>query len=271
MKMRILDGAMGTELMKRGCGTGPCPEEVNLTAPEVVREIQSGYVEAGSQVLYTCTFGVNRRRVKNYTVPEVVSAAIRNARAAALGRAEAWLDIGMLGAFLEPLGDLPESEAEEMYAELFTAGKAADGIILETFFDLHELLLAVNTARRVCPELPVRATVTLRPDGHTFTGSSIPEVTRELEAAGAAAVGMNCSFGPEEALPLVQQFRDSTALPLIVKLNAGTPDLNTGIYPLGPEEYAEAMRPILDLDIQYVGGCCGTTPAYIKALKAVCR
>ena len=271
MKMRILDGAMGTELMKRGCGTGPCPEEVNLTAPEVVQEIQRAYVEAGSEVLYTCTFGVNRRRVKNCTVPEVVAAAIRNARAAAQGRAEAWLDIGMLGAFLEPLGDLPESEAEDMYAELFTAGKGADGIILETFFDLHELCLAVSTARRVCPELPVRATMTFQPTGRTFTGSSIPEVVSSLEAAGAAAVGMNCSFGPEEALPLVREFRESTDLPLIVKLNAGTPDLNTGIYPLGPEAYAEAMGPILDLDIQYVGGCCGTTPEYIRALKAVCR
>lgn len=271
MKMRLLDGAMGTELMKRGCGTGPCPEEVNLTAPEVVQEIQSAYAEAGSEVLYTCTFGVNRRRVQHYSVPEVVSAAIRNARIAARGRAEAWLDIGMLGAFLEPLGDLPESEAEEMYAELFTAGKEADGIILETFFDLHELLLAVGTARRVCPETPVRATMTFRPDGRTFTGSAIREVSRELEAAGAAAVGMNCSFGPEEAMPLVREFRDSTALPLIVKLNAGTPDLNTGVYPLGPEAYAEAMGPILELDIQYVGGCCGTTPEYIRALKAVLR
>ena len=267
--MKILDGAMGTELIRRGYGNSPFMEEVNLTAPQAVREIQRAYVEAGSDVLYTCTFGVNRRRVRGCTVEEVVAAAIENARAAAGGRAEAWLDAGMLGAFLEPLGDLPEEEAEEMYAQLFAAGKAADGIILETFFDLHELSLAVRTARRVCPELPVRATMTFRPDGHTFTGSAIPEVAGELEAAGAAAVGMNCSFGPEEALPLVKQFRESTRLPLIVKLNAGTPDRNTGEYPLDAEGYAQAMKPILDLDIQYVGGCCGTTPEYIRALKAV--
>ena len=269
--MKILDGAVGTELIKRGYGNGPFMEEVNLTAPQVVREIQEAYVEAGSDVLYSCTFGVNRRRVVGCTVEQAVSAAIENARAAAAGRAEVWLDTGMLGAFLEPLGDLPESEAEDMYAQLFTAGKGADGIILETFFDLHELELAVLTARRVCPELPVRATMTFQPTGRTFTGADIPEVARTLEAAGAAAVGMNCSFGPEEALPLVREFRESTDLPLIVKLNAGTPDLNTGIYPLGPEAYAEAMGPILDLDIQYVGGCCGTTPEYIRALKAVCR
>ena len=267
--MRILDGAMGTELIKRGYGSGPFMEEVNLTAPEVVREIQRAYVEAGSDVLYACTFGVNRRRVVGCTVEEVVSAAIENARAAAEGRAEVWLDTGMLGAFLEPLGDLPEEEAVDMYAQLFAAGRAADGIILETFFDLHELDLAVRTARRVCPELPVRATMTFQPSGHTFTGADIPEVARTLEAAGAAALGMNCSFGPEEALPLVRQFRASTALPLIVKLNAGTPDRATGVYPLGPEAYVEAMKPILALDIQYVGGCCGTTPEYIRALKAV--
>ena len=268
--MRILDGAMGTELIKRGYGNSPFMEEVNLTAPEAVQEIQRAYVEAGSQVLYACTFGVNRRRVRGCTVEEVVSAAIQNARIAAEGKAEVWLDTGMLGAFLEPLGDLPESEAEDMYAQLFAAGRAADGIILETFFDLHELELAVGVARRTCPEMPVRATMTFQPTGRTFTGADIPEVVRTLEAAGAAAVGMNCSFGPTEALPLVQQFKECSTSPLIVKLNAGTPDLNTGVYPLGPEEYAEAMRPILDLDIQYVGGCCGTTPEYIRALRAIC-
>lgn len=271
MEMRILDGAMGTELMKRGYGSSPFPEEVNLTAPEVVQEIQRAYVEAGSQVLYTCTFGVNRRRVRGCTVEEVTAAAIANARAAADGRAEVWLDAGMLGAFLEPLGDLPESEAEDMYAQFFRAGREADGIILETFFDLHELVLAVNTARQVCPELPVRATMTFQPTGRTFTGSDIPQVAEELEAAGAAAIGMNCSFGPQEALPLVRQFKDCSALPLIVKLNAGTPDLSTGIYPLDAVAYAAAMVPILDLDIAYVGGCCGTTPEYIRALRAVCR
>ena len=267
--MKILDGAMGTELIKRGYGNGPFMEEVNLTAPEVVREIQRAYAEAGSDVLYACTFGVNRRRVVGCTVEEVVSAAIENARIAGDGRTEVWLDTGMLGAFLEPLGDLPEEEAIDMYAQLFTAGKGADGIILETFFDLHELELAVQTARRVCPELPVRATMTFQPTGRTFTGADVPLVARTLEEAGAAAIGMNCSFGPEEALPLVQQFKDCSPLPLIVKLNAGTPDRATGVYPLGPEAYAEAMKPILALDIQYVGGCCGTTPEYIRALKAV--
>ena len=158
-----------------------------------------------------------------------------------------------------------------MYAQFFRAGREADGIILETFFDLHELLLAVNTARQVCPELPVRATMTFQPTGRTFTGTDIPEVARELEAAGAAAIGMNCSFGPQEALPLVRQFKECSPLPLIVKLNAGTPDLNTGIYPLDAAGYAEAMVPILGLGISYVGGCCGTTPEYIRALRAVCR
>ena len=271
MEMRILDGAMGTELMKRGYGSSPFPEEVNLTAPEVVQEIQRAYVEAGSQVLYTCTFGVNRRRVRGCTVEEVTAAAIANARAAAEGRAEVWLDAGMLGAFLEPLGDLPESEAEDMYAQFFRAGRDADGVILETFFDLHEAVLALDTARRVLPDTPVRVTMTFQPTGKTFTGADIPLVARELEAHGAAAVGLNCSFGPQEAEPLVRQFKDCSPLPLIVKLNAGTPDLETGVYPLGPKEYAEAMAPILALDIQYVGGCCGTDPRYIRALAEAVR
>ncbi len=269
--MKILDGAMGTELMKRGLGNSQFMEAANLTAPEVVQEIQRAYVEAGSQVLYTCTFGVNRRRVRGCTVEEAVTAAIRNARAAAEGRAEVWQDAGMLGAFLEPLGDLPEEEAEDMYAEFFRAGQEADGVILETFFDLHEALLALDTARRVLPGKPVRVTMTFQPTGRTFTGADIPLVSRELEAHGAAAIGMNCSFGPEEAEPLVRQFKDCSPLPLIVKLNAGTPDLETGIYPLGPKEYAEAMAPILALDIQYVGGCCGTDPRYIRALAEAVR
>lgn len=259
----LLDGAMGTELMKRGCA-GSFPEEANLTAPEAVREIHGAYRAAGSRILYACTFGANPVKARGRALRPVLDAALLNARTAAGTEARTALDVGPLGRLLEPLGELTEEEAVSAYSEIFAAAGAADLIVLETFFDLRELTLALETAKRLS-DRPVFATMTFQKNGHTMTGVTVTEAARTLQAAGADAVGLNCSLGPAELLPLVRELRGATDLPLIVKPNAGMPD-PAGNYPLGAEAFADAMLPILECGVDYAGGCCGTSPDYIRAL-----
>ncbi len=269
-KICLLDGAMGTELMKRGIPTPRFPEEVNLTAPEAVQAIHRDYARAGSGILYACTFGANPVKAGSGPVEEVVRAAIRNARAAAGEKARVALDAGPLGQLLEPYGDLEEEEAREAFRAVFAAGAEADLLVLETFFDLTELLIAVETAKETLPGMPVFATMTFQAGGRTLTGVTVEDMARELSAAGVSALGLNCSLGPVEALPLVRALAGACSLPLIAKPNAGMPDPKTGAYPMDAASFARAMVPILDLGVRYAGGCCGTDPDYIRALAEVC-
>ena len=262
----LLDGAMGTELMKRGIPTPRFPERVNLTEPQAVQAIHRDYIEAGSRLIYACTFGANPLKARGEDVAPVVRAALANARAAAGDRARVALDVGPLGQLLEPYGDLEEASAGDAFRAVFAAGESADLVVLETFFDLTELLLALEAAREVLPDKPVFATMTFQQSGRTLTGVGVEEMARHLEEAGAAAVGLNCSLGPAEALPLARVLRESTSLPLIVKPNAGMPDPVTGAYPMDAAAFAAAMEPILRLGVQYAGGCCGTDPDYIRNL-----
>lgn len=265
-KLCLLDGAMGTELMKRGVSLPKFNEEVNLTGPETVRAIHRDYVEAGSGLIYACTFGCNPVKARGADVASVIAAALDNARAAAGPEVRVALDTGPLGRLLEPYGDLEEEEAREAYRAVFAAGAGADLVVLETFFDLSEVLLALEEAKETLPDKPCFVTMTFQTGGRTLTGVTVEEMARELSAAGADAVGLNCSLGPREALPLAARLREATDKPLIVKPNAGMPDPATGAYPLSAEAFAQAMAPILELGVDYAGGCCGTDPDYIRML-----
>jgi len=266
-KICLLDGAMGTELMKRGVRTPRFPEQVNLTDPAAVQAIHRDYIEAGSRVIYACTFGCNPLKSGGEAVAPVIGAALANARAAAGDRALVALDVGPLGQLLEPYGDLSEEEAAAAFQEVFAAGDAADLVVLETFFDLTELLIALEEARRALPGKPVFATMTFQQSGRTLTGVTVEEMARALRSAGAEAVGLNCSLGPAEALPLVRALREAADGPIVVKPNAGMPDPATGAYPMDAPGFARAMEPILRLGVEYAGGCCGTDPDYIRALS----
>lgn len=273
-KARLLDGAMGTELMKAGIQPGSFSEEVNLLHPQAVRDIHRAYAQAGSDLLYSCTFGANALKSRGADVSAVVRAALENVQSvcaefAPERQVEALLDVGMLGTLLEPYGELSEERARALYKEIFLAGEAARRIVLETYFDLNEALLALETAKSLFPEKPVFVTMTFQQGGRTLTGVDVPLMVRELEAAGADALGINCSLGPVEALPLARLLRDFSRLPVIVKPNAGMPDPKTGAYPMNPEAFAEAMLPIVELGADYVGGCCGTSPAHIRELAKV--
>lgn len=262
----LLDGAMGTELMKRGAKPGRFPEALNLTAPEVVRAIHRDYAEAGSRLIYACTFGANPVKARSAEMGPVIAAALENARAAAGEEVRVALDVGPLGQLLEPYGDLTEEEAREAFRTVFSAGADADLVVLETFFDLNEVLLALEEAHDLLPGKPCFVTMTFQKNGRTLTGVTVEQMAEALEEAGADAVGLNCSLGPVEALPLARALREATDLPLIVKPNAGMPDPVTGAYPLDAAAFAEAMIPILKLGTAYAGGCCGTDPEYIRML-----
>lgn len=265
----ILDGAMGTMLQAAGLPLGALPEVWNITNSGAVTEIHRRYVQAGSRVLYTNTFGANRCKLANsgYSAAEVCAAGVRCARAAAEKGTLIALDIGPIGRLLEPLGDLPFEEAVGIFREMVLAGTGAgaDLIIVETMSDLDEARAALLAAKENST-LPVWVTMTFETGGRTFTGVTVPAMALTLTGLGADAIGFNCGIGPMEALPLLRELRRWTALPLILKPNAGLPDPATGEYGVTPEEFASLMKAAPEEGAVMIGGCCGTTPAFIAAL-----
>ena len=266
----LLDGGMGTMLQAAGLPLGELPEVWNLTQPEAVTAIHRRYAEAGSRVLYTNTFGANRFKAARcgHPVKDLIAAGVRCARAAAGPDTRVALDIGPLGQLLEPLGSLRFEEAYDCFKEMLLAGEAAgaDLVIFETMSDLCEVKAAVLAAKENT-RLPVWATMTFEKTGRTFVGVTVPAMALTLEGLGVDALGFNCSLGPKELLPLVEELSRWTNLPLILKPNAGLPDPVTGDFKIGPEDFAAAMLPALERGVRILGGCCGTTPDYIAALR----
>ena len=263
---------MGTMLQKQGLKLGQKPELVCLEHPEAVTAIHRQYAQAGSNILYANTFGANRLKLRDtgHTVAEVISVAIGCAKDGARGTgARVALDIGPLGQLMRPMGSLTFEECYDMFREMCVAGEnaGADLIAIETMMDLAEARAAVLAAKENT-SLPVIVTMTFEESGRTFLGCDVGAAGMVLEAVGADAVGVNCSLGPDRMLPTLQRLAEHTSLPLVAKLNAGLPDPETGEYSLSPEEYARLLEPVLELPVAFVGGCCGTSPDYIRAIKA---
>ena len=269
-KILLLDGAMGTMLQTAGLPLGELPELWNITHPEAVTAIHRRYADAGSQVLYTNTFGANRFKAarSGHSPAELIAAGVRCAKAAAGPGIRVALDIGPLGQLLEPLGSLRFEEAYDCFREMLTAGEeaGADLVVFETMGDLGEMRAAVLAARENT-KLLIWATMTFEASGRSFVGVTVPSMALTLSGLGVDALGFNCSLGPEEMLPLVDELRHWTDLPLILKPNAGLPDPVTGAYLIGPEAFARAMLPALGCGVTIMGGCCGTTPDFIAALS----
>ena len=269
----ILDGAMGTVLQQRGLPPGGKPDLLNFTDPDLLRSIYREYIESGSQVINANTFGTNALKLAStgYGVDEVVSAAIAIAKEAAAGTAvKVSLDLGPLGELLEPMGSLTFERAYELFKEVAVAGEraGADLVSIETMTDLYETkaaLLAVKENTR----LPVFVTMSFEEDGRTFTGCTVVSMARTLEGLGADAIGLNCSLGPDKLTPLLKELCQNTRLPVIAKPNAGLPDPVDGHYDLGPDEFAAALLPCLEAGVTIFGGCCGTSPEYIRKLRTV--
>ena len=258
---------MGTMLQAAGLAVGELPEAWNITHPEAVAAIHRRYAQAGSRVLYANTFGANRLKAagSGYTPAELITAGIHIVKS--IPGVKAALDIGPIGQLLEPLGTLTFGEAYDIYREIVVAGEAAgaDLIVFETMSDLYEVKAAVLAAKENT-SLPVYVTMTYEASGRTFLGTTVSAMGLTLSGLGVDAMGFNCSLGPKELLPMVKELRRCTDAPLILKPNAGLPDPATGKYYVTPEQFAKALAPALELGVSIFGGCCGTTPEFIRAL-----
>ena len=262
---------MGTMLQKQGLKLGQRPELVCLEQPEAVTAIHRMYVEAGSDLIYANTFGANRFKLagSGHSVEEVVSVAIGCARDAARGtHTKVAMSAGPCGKLMQPMGTMTFDECYDVYKEMCVAARnaGADAIVFETMMDLAEARCAVLAAKEHT-DLPVMVTMTYEETGRTFLGCDVAAMGMVLEGVGADAIGVNCSLGPDKMLPTLQRLAQHTSLPLAVKLNAGLPDPQTGEYSLSPEEYVKLLEPYFDLPIAFIGGCCGTSPEYIRAIR----
>lgn len=267
----FLDGGMGTQLQARGLQPGQKPELAALEMPEVLTAIHTDYANAGADILLANTFGANAKKLTGcgHTVEEVVSASIACARKAAetTGACVA-LDIGPLGELLVPAGTLAFEDAYNEFAQVIRAGAAAGAnlVFLETMTDLYELKAAILAARENC-DLPVFTSMSFESRGRTFTGCTVESYAVTAAGLGADAVGINCSLGPKEILPFAQRLCRSVpaGVPVFVKPNAGLPNPD-GSYNLNPDEFAAEMKEYAAIGVSMVGGCCGTTPAFIARL-----
>lgn len=265
----LLDGAMGTLIQKSGAVYDYSPETLNITRPELIEFFHKAYIEAGADIVYANTFGANEYKLSDsgYTVEEIIAAGIANAKKAAQGTdALVALDIGPIGMLLEPAGSLRFEEAYEYFRRQILAGRGADLIVFETMTDLYELKAAVLAAKENSDK-PIIATMTFERNGRTFTGVSPAAAAVTLTGLGVDAVGVNCSLGPDELEPVVAEMTKYTDLPLVVKANAGLPDPNSNEYNILPERFAECVKSLLPYGVKFVGGCCGTSPDYIRELK----
>jgi len=262
----FLDGGMGTLLQARGLMPGDAPEDWNIDRPDDIAAIHRAYAEAGSQVVYTNTFGANRLKYHGrHALAEVVRAAVANAKRANVRVA---LDIGPTGKLLQPAGDLPFDDAVDAFAETIRMGAdaGADLVAIETMSDVYELKAAVLAARASC-SLPIIATVSLGADGKLLTGGSIESVAALLESLDVAAYGFNCGLGPDQMLPFVKRIAKISTKPVIAKPNAGLPSVIDGktVFTVGPDAFAASVAKLIAAGASVVGGCCGTTPAHLRA------
>lgn len=273
-KVLILDGAMGTMLQNKGLKAGDIPEMLNFTAPEIIESIHAEYLAAGANVVLTNTFGANRYKAQKmgHSVEEIVTAAVSIAKKAIEGRNGKFvaLDIAPCGKIMAPTGDLSFEEAVEVFAEVVCVGEKAgvDYIHLETFTDLYELKAAI-IATKENSKLPIIATMSFEGNGITFFGTSIKSMVLTLEALGVDALGVNCSLGPKQLVPIINELLEISSLPIVIKPNAGLPIIeNENMrYDISPEEFADYIKTFVKLGICAVGGCCGTTPEYIRLLE----
>lgn len=266
----LLDGAMGTMLQNMGLKLGEIPETLCFSNEEAVFSVHQQYVSAGSNILYANTFGANERKLSgcDYSVEDIITKAILIAKKAAQQKALVALDIGPIGEMLAPNGSLSFDEAYSIFKREMIAGEkaGADLIVLETMTDLYEVKAAVLAAKENT-NLPLFVTMTFEENKRTFTGCSIASMAALLNGLSVDAIGINCSLGPNEIFPLAQELTACTSLPIIIKANAGLPNLNTNTYDITPAMFCDMMKPYADIGVQIIGGCCGTTPEYIAKIK----
>jgi len=266
----MFDGAMGTMLHKAGLTQGQLPESYNITHPEIIREIHESYIRAGADIVTTNTFQANDLKLKHgsYSSEEVIQAGVTLAKES--GAKYVALDIGPLGQLIEPTGEITFEEAYDLFARQIKVGAetGAHLILLETFSDLYEAKAAVLAAKENS-SLPVICTMTFQKDRKTLLGTDPITATLVLQALGVDALGVNCSLGPKELIPIVEEILKYAEVPVIAQPNAGLPKFDgaNSYYDLTPEEFAGYIKIMAKSGVAIFGGCCGTTPEYMMAAK----
>ena len=268
METVILDGAMGTRLQAMGLQPGEDPTDWNFSHPDRITAVHRAYVEAGAQIVLANTFGANRLKYRGeHDLDGLVASAIRCAKASGAQRVA--LDVGPTGRLLKPAGDLDFDTAYDAFAALVKAGAAAgaDLVFIETITDSRELKAAILAAKENST-LPVYASVALDENGKLLTGADVETLAEIFNALDVAACGFNCGLGPDRLLPYVKRLAARTVKPIIVKANAGMPQVKDGVtvFPSGPEAFAKDLAECVRAGAAIVGGCCGTTPEHIRQL-----
>ena len=274
-KIVLLDGATGSNLMKAGMPRGVCTEQWVQENPQALLKLQRAYVRAGSDIIYAPTFSANRHSLARHGLQSQVRSLNREllalSKEAAGEKALVAGDLTTTGVPLEPMGTMKYDELFSIYQEqisvLYEAG--ADLLVVETMLAVDETAVALEAAQSVC-ELPVMCSLTVQADGTAYFGGDCIEAVQTLQELGASAVGINCSCGPEQLGSIVRNMKKAAKVPLLVKPNAGMPvisDQGEAIYPMGAEEFAEHMQALVAAGANLIGGCCGTSPEFIAALK----
>ena len=271
-RITIFDGAMGSMLQQRGLKPGELPERWNLTHPEIVRGIHKEYLEAGADFISTDTFGLNSFHYDDKELEEIAKAAVCNVRSVIGDRENKFVafNMGPCGKMLKPLGDLPFEEAVSVFAKTARLAEkyGADLIIIETMNDCYETKAALLAAKENT-SLPVFVSNAYTADGKLFMGADPAAMVAMIEGLGADAIGANCSLGPEKLKPVVKELIQYSSLPVVIQPNAGIPREEGGrtVYDVSPREFAKTVAEMADMGAVILGGCCGTTPEYIRCLK----
>ena len=271
----LLDGATGSNLMAAGMPRGICTEAWIMEHKEVLQNLQKAYVEAGSQIVYAPTFGGNCYSLGLHglqdKLAEMNHALVNISREAVGHKVYVAGDITTTGKMMEPAGDLTYEMAYETYCEQIKVLEDAgvDLIAAETMINIEETLAALDAAASVS-SLPVMCTMTVEADGSIFSGGNAVEAAIALEGAGAVAVGINCSVGPDQLVSVVRNIKENVSVPVIAKPNAGMPtidDQGNAIYSMDAKSFAEHMKVLIENGASVVGGCCGTTPEFIREIS----
>ncbi|WP_110954575.1 homocysteine S-methyltransferase family protein [Massilibacillus massiliensis] len=270
----IFDGAMGTMLQNAGLKPGECPELLNVEQPELVTKVHAAYIAHGADIIETNSFGANRIKLSHYglsdRVTELNTAAVMAAKAAAKGNVKIAGSVGSTGKFIKPLGELSFDEVYDVFVEQISAlvDAGADMILIETIIDIQEMRAALLAAKSVTNK-PVICQLSFDNDGRTVTGTDPKTAAITLEAMGADIIGANCSLGPAQLLPIVEIFAANCDCPISIQPNAGMPHLVEGktVFPMEAEEMGTWAPKLIAAGATYIGGCCGTTPQHIAAIK----
>lgn len=272
--IQIFDGAIGTMLQNAGMKPGDCPELLNVTNPELVQKVHRAYFEAGSDIIETNTFGASKIKLAEYglsdRMEEINRAAVQNVKIASSGKVKVAGAMGPTGGFIQPLGELDFDDVYQNYLEQakVLAAAGADYILIETCIEIQEMRAALLAAKDAC-NLPVICQLSFSEDGRTVTGTDPQSAAVILSAMGADVIGANCSLGPEQLVPIVRELAENCSCPISIQPNAGMPHLVDGktVFPMMPEDFGKWAPELVKAGATFIGGCCGTTPEHIRAIK----